>query len=275
MTSKRKLIILLSLLAIPGAAAADPLNREEVLQLTQLGLGDDAVIAKIRADTVDFDLSTDDMLDLKRRGVSSSVIAALISNRYAPKVPQSIDSPDPLVPHPAGLYILHEDRRIMQRMDATVSNQAKTGGLLGYALSAGIASMSVKVAIQSQTSKVPATPNPKFYFFAAESNGDGSAAWANGANSVVNSPAELSLVKLTPKKDRREARVGSVNIAGAKSGVMDKDRIDFSFSAIRPGVYAIEPKEKMAPGEYGFIYSLAGAGTGGAMTAKIFDFTVK
>jgi hypothetical protein len=46
----------------------------------KLGLGDDAVIAKVIADKVDFDLSTSDMVAFKSQGSSSPVIAALISN---------------------------------------------------------------------------------------------------------------------------------------------------------------------------------------------------
>ncbi|MCW2363559.1 MULTISPECIES: hypothetical protein [Sphingobium] len=261
----------------PQWLQAEPLNRDAVFQLTKLGLGDDAVIAKIQADKVDFDLSTDEMIEMKGMGVSSAVIAAAISNRYVAKVEPSLDSPDPMVSHPAGLYVFYADGGTprMQRMEATVTNQAKTGGIFGYALTGGLASMSVKAVVQNETSRVPVSTKPRFYFFSSESNGDGAGAWASGLNTVINSPAELTLIRLTKKDDRREARVGSVNIGGAKTGVMDKDRIMFSHTAMRPGVFMIEPSENLEPGEYGFIYSLAGGGANGAMTARIFDFTVR
>jgi len=264
------------LVAFANPAGAQPLDRAGVQQLASLGLGDDAIVAKIQADKVDFDLSTDQMIELKKQGVSSAVIAAMISNRYVAKVAPSLDSPDPKVPHPAGLYAFYADGAgRMQRMEPTVTNQAKTGGLFGYALTGGLASMSVKAAIQNQTSRVPVTGSSRFYFFAASSNGDDSGAWASGTNTVVNSPAELTLIRLTAKDGRREARVGSMNIGGAKTGVMDKDRIAFTHTAVRPGVYVIEPNAPLPAGEYGFIYSLAGGGAGGAMTARIFDFTVR
>lgn len=252
------------------------MDQTSVMQLTQLGLGDDAVVAKIEADKVDFDLSTDQMIALKKQGVSSSVIAAMISNRYIAKVEPSLVSPDPMVPHPAGLYALYpEGAGRMQRMEPTVTNQAKTGGIFGYALTGGLASMSVKAAIQNDTSRVPVGGKPRFYFFAGQSNGNDSGAWASGSNAVVNSPAELTLIRLMKKDGRREARVGSINIGGAKTGVMDKDRLEFTHAEVRPGVYVIESSTLLQPGEYGFIYSLAGGGAGGAMTARIFDFTVR
>ena len=261
----------------PEIAFAEPLNRDSVTQLTQLGLGDDAVVAKIEADKVNFELSTDEMIEMKRKGISSAVIAAVIGNRFVAKVEPSLDSPDPMVPHPAGLYVLQAENNLsrMQRMEPTVTNQAKTGGIFGYALTGGLASMSIKAAIQNDTSRVPTSRRPKFYFFSAESNGDSSSAWASGANTVINSPAELSLLRLTKKQGRREARVGSMNIGGTKTGVMDKDRVEFVHSAVRPGVFIMEPNADLEPGEYGFIYSLGGGGAGGAMTARIFDFTVR
>ena len=86
-------------------------------------------------------------------------------------------------------------------------------------------------------------------------------------------------MRFNVKKDRREARVGSFNIAGAKTGVMDKDRISFSYEQVTPGVYRVTPSSDLEPGEYGFLYSMsAGSGPGmfggGVMTARIFDFGI-
>lgn len=91
----------------------------------------------------------------------------------------------------------------------------------------------------------------------------------------VTSPAEFTLIKLTSRKGRREARVGSVNIGGAKSGVMDKDQIPFVYEMVRPGVFRATPKAEIASGEYGFIYAISGCGTAGALTARVFDFSVR
>lgn len=166
----------------------------------------------------------------------------------------------------------------MQRIDPTVSNQAKTGGILGYALTGGIASLSVKASIQNETARVHATETqPTFYFFFDESNPSvavATTAWAAGTAATVTSPAEFTLIRLTKKQGRREARVGSANIGGAKTGVMDKDRISFGYELLRPGVFKVKPDAPLNAGEYGFIYSIAGGGAGGAVTARIFDFSI-
>ena len=75
-------------------------------------------------------------------------------------------------------------------------------------------------------------------------------------------------------------RVGSMNLGGAKSGVMDKDRIAFDYEQVAPGVFKVMPRADLGTGEYGFLYSVSagsgpgmwGGGTGGA---RIFDFAIR
>jgi hypothetical protein len=256
---------------------AEPLTIEKVLELSALQIGDDAIIAKIEGDEAVFDLSTEQMIDLRKKGISSPVLAAMLKTKQKAVPKLSLDSPDPMVPHAPGLYVLQGSGETakMTRMNFTVTNQAKTGGILGYALTSGLASMSVKVVIQNDTAPIKAGPNPKFYFyFDSAAQEQGSVTWASGSNTFVTSPAEFTLIRLAAKNGQREARVGSMNIGGAKSGVMDKDRIGFRAVELRPGVYEVTPNAMLQPGEYGFIFSLGGGGSNGAMTARIFDFSV-
>lgn len=278
MIRKATFALALAGLSLTHPAMAKDITLDEVLQLHALGIGDEAIIAKIESEETIFDLSTEQMIELRQKGLSSSVIAALVKTKENLKPVLSLDSPDPMVAHPAGVYLLKgsgPDAK-MARMQFTVTNQAKTGGVFGYALTGGLASASVKVAIQNDTAPIATNGTPKFYFFFDDvSKGQDANTWASGANTFVNSPAEFTLVELEPKKGRREARVGSLNIAGAKSGVMDKDRIAFNSREVRVGVYEVTPAAPLAPGEYGFIFSLGAGGTNGAMTARIFDFSVR
>lgn len=260
---------------------AETLDNAAVVSLVSAGLGDEAVIAKIKTSEAKYDLSSAQLIELKNKGVSGPVIAAmLVAATPAPKpIVLSMDSPDPMVPHAAGFYMLDgsgEPR--MRRIDATVTNQAKTGGTIGFALTGGIASMSIKAAIPGESARVSAaTSAPEFYLFFDESNANGAPAsvWTAGATTTIQSPAELTLIALNPKDGRREARVGSTNLGGAKVGVMDKDRVSFDYDLIRPGVYRVKPQGTLRKGEYGFIYSITGGGAGGALSARIFDFSVR
>uniref|UniRef100_UPI00341D44F1 hypothetical protein n=1 Tax=Sphingomonas bacterium TaxID=1895847 RepID=UPI00341D44F1 len=273
-------------LAITTSASAETLNNGTVIALTQAGLGDEAIIAKIKTSSASYDLSTDQIIALKKQGVSGPVIAAMLSasNPTAGTTAFSMDAADPAVPHPPGVYLLVDGPTpSMKRIDATVSNQAKTGGILGYALTSGIASMSIKAAIPGESARTNTiSAQPVFYFFFDESNPDSArqaVTWSSGSNASVTSPNEFTLVKLDQKKGRREARVGSMNIGGAKTGVMDKDQIPFDYDMVRPGVFKATPRMALKPGEYGFMYAITGGGgggfAGGAMTARIFDFSVR
>jgi hypothetical protein len=55
----------------------------------------------------------------------------------------SLTDINPMVPHPSGVYFIDAGSSRLQRIDPTMSSQAKTGGIFGYALTMGIASMSV------------------------------------------------------------------------------------------------------------------------------------
>ena len=269
--------------AAQAPAAAETLTNASVIQLVKAGIGNDAVIAKIKATPGTYNLNTDDLIALKSAGVPGDVIAAMIAGYTRPQpvmaaAALSLTDINPMTPHPSGLYLIDTSANRLDRIDPTVSTQAKTGGIFGYALTMGIASMSVKVSIAGEGARVAAaTGTPSFYFFFDASNpatANISSSWAAGSAQTVSSPSEFTLIRLMEKKGRREARVGSLNIGGAKTGVMDKDRIPFDYQMVREGVYKVTPKVPLEAGQYGFIYALAGGGTGGAMSARIFDFSI-
>jgi hypothetical protein len=266
---------------VASPAIADTLTNATVVELVKAGLGDEAVIAKIKASDANYSLGTDELIALKQQGVSGPVIAAMIAastKATDTPAPMSMTAIDPMTPHPSGVYLIDTPANQLDRIDPTMSSQAKTGGKFGYAITGGIASMSIKVAIAGETARV-ASPSatPSFYMFFDASNpatANMASSWAAGSAQTVTSPSEFTLVKLMEKKGRREARVGSTNIGGTKTGVMDKDRIAFDYQMVRPGVFKVMPKQPLESGQYGFIYALQGGGTAGAMSARIFDFSV-
>lgn len=277
---KRVTLALACALLFASPAAAETLTNDTIIQLVKAGIGNDAVIAKIKATPGNYALSTDDLIALKNAGVSGDVIAAMIAGPAKAEAPavMSLTDINPMTPHPSGLYLIDAAANRLDRIDPTVSNQAKTGGIFGYALTGGIASMSIKVAISGEAARVVSpSGTPSFYFFFDASNPQTAnivSSWAAGSAQTVSSPSEFTLIKLMEKSGRREARVGSMNIGGAKTGVMDHDRIPFDYQMVRQGVYKVTPKQALEPGQYGFIYALSGGGTGGAMTARIFDFAI-
>jgi hypothetical protein len=278
-------------LVFASVAQAETLTNASIITLSRAGLGDDVIIAKIKATANQFDLTTDQVIALKQTGISGAILAAMIaassSSPVSDKGALSADSPDPLVPHPSGVYLLADSPAPgkMLRLDPTTANQTKTGGMLGYALTGGLASVSMKSILPGAAARIATGgARPTFYFYFDQANqslsgGGAGGLWLSGMSSVT-SPNEFSLVRFDVKKDRREARVGSFNIAGAKTGVMDKDRIAFSYEQVAPGVFKATPSGDLSEGQYGFLYSVSGgSGPGlysrGVMTSKVFDFGIR
>jgi hypothetical protein len=261
---------------VAAPASAQSLTIDQVVGLSSAGIGDDAIIAKIRSSGSRFDLTTDQMISLKQRGVSGPVLATMLGAGSSGGVSMSPESPDPMAPHPTGVYLLRAPTA-MAKLDPTVSSQARTGSMLGYAFSYGLAPIHMKTSIQNASAHLKTIDKlPVFYFFFDDSNpnsGSGQASWLAGSVMNVTSPTEFALVHFQLKGDHREANVGSISVTGAKMGVMDKDRIQFTYNQVRPGVYRVTPATSLAPGEYGFLISLGGAASG-AVAAKIYDFSV-
>ena len=56
------------------------ITKEEIVKLSQDGVSDDTIIAKIRQDRSAFRLSADEILELKKAGVSDRVVQAMLGS---------------------------------------------------------------------------------------------------------------------------------------------------------------------------------------------------
>lgn len=268
-------------LCLATAAHAEALRNDDVIALLEAGLGDEAVIAKIETSDGNFDTDTQTLVALRAKGVSGPVIAAMVK-RAGATIRYDDASANPKVPHTPGFYMLDNSFDVprMVKIDPIASTQVKTGGILGYALTGGIASASMKAVLPGATAKRQTSARrPTFYVFFDPPGENATAVFSTGFGNAIVSPNEFSLIDLMEKKERREARVGSLNIAGAKSGVMDKDQIPFTYQQVAPNVFQITPDRSLEPGEYGFLFALIGGSgpgmAGGVAGARVFDFTVK
>lgn len=264
--------------AMPNKPAPELLTNQTVISMVQAGLGPEAIEAKIGASRGSFDTSTNALIALKQAGVPDSVIAAMLNRSKSAVVASAVadnSNPDPLVPHAPGIYLLDpRGSGRMIRIDATVSNQLKTSNLWGYALTSGISSMKMKAVIPNASARVRAmTRRPVFYFYFNQNSPLAAInEFSAGFSATATSPNEFSLIRFDTKKDRREAAVASVNLfGGMKSGISDKARVQFTYDDVAPGVFKVTPNVELAPGEYGFLYSI---GAQAGSTARIFDFSV-
>jgi hypothetical protein len=264
----------------PQAAAARPgeemLTNQAIISLVSAGLGPDTIVAKISASRGTYDTSTNALIQLKQANVPDAVIAAMVNRSKSPVMANATldnSNPDPLAPHSPGIYVLDpRGSGQMLKIDPTVSNQTKTSNILGYAFTYGLSSAKLKTVIPNPSARVHAFgTHPSFYFFFNQSSALASIAdFSTGFSAAATSPNEFSLVRLQQKGDHREAVIGSLGFASAKSGISDKARMAFTYDEVAPGVFKVTPSVDLQPGEYGFVYSVTGSTT----IARIFDFSV-
>lgn len=270
-------------------AYAETLTNRSIVALTASGVGDDVIIAKIRSSDTNFDVSTDQIIALKKQGVSGPVIAAMIAASSQPKqaaAPATArdrsQAPSPgsarrpananvaAPARPAGIYLVSGSDLV--RIDFNVSGQTRTGGFLGAMLTSGITATSIKTVLQGEHARVATSDrSPTFYFYLPDAANHANLSSFEAQSTSPISPNEFSLIRLFEKKGRREARIGKASIGGVRSGVIDRDRIEFQFDEVRPGVFSVRPATPMEPGEYSFVM----IGAGGTNVARFFDFSVQ
>ncbi len=89
-------------LAAQSTARTTPLSVEEVLKQSQGGVSEELIITEIKKNGKPFDLNSDEILDLKKSGVSDTVIKYLLdpSQPYTPPAPppKAPETPAPTPP---------------------------------------------------------------------------------------------------------------------------------------------------------------------------------
>ena len=268
-----------------GVALAETLNNDSIISLVKAGVGEEAIVAKIKQSPSQYEISVQDLIRLKKYNVPSRVITAMIettaNNSNRSNLTWSIDSRDPMIPHPPGVYVL-TDRSEAAKMvviTPTTSRQTKSGGFWSYALTGGMISMSFKAIIPGAHARTQSTQTrPIFYFYFGQNGQPTTNTFAT--SEIITIPTEFSLIRFEVKSQHREKKVGTYNITGVKSGLSENDRIPFTYSLLSPGVYEVIPVIDLLPGEYGFVIDPAANSTSpmagvGRFNTKVFDFSIK
>jgi hypothetical protein len=161
------------------------LTNAQIVQMTQLGLGDEIIIARIKTSACNFSLSGSDLADLKRAGVSQKVTAAMVS-RNAPA--------DPRVTVGSKSLQLH----------ALVA--AKIGGKLGFVLTYAAKPLKEKACLEGAHSPVAVS-------------GDASILLELPPGVAIEN---YLLTRMDERKDQRELEVASTRGWGVRAGAIVK-----------------------------------------------------
>ncbi len=252
---KGKAILALALsLALP-LLAEEALTNQDVVKMISAGLGEAVIVAKVReAPAVDFHLGVDDLLALRRAGVSEAVVQAMLDRSKA------------AVPEPAQAVAVGLGMDLVAVSLKTAEGRAPLRIVRGDMSSAGFGPYRnsfvnypglrarVRTHERRPTLLVKSeTPLEGGRYFLAKLDSD----TGNGVRSL----------KVSSFKSGLRAMFGS------DRGVMAPDSdwtIPFETAEESPGLWRVTPKRDLEPGEYGWYVHL----TAGPQGAGLFDFGV-
>lgn len=262
------LSLVLLLTSVTLSAQNEVLTNQTVLDMIELGFGDDVVVTKISTSQTDFSTSIQDLKALKEKGVSNDIIVAMMQ---ANKENEDEDKKNEIAK--SGIYF--KDNGKLKKVFPTVFSGTKTSTLKA-AFTYGIADAKMKSVMNNEHSNnIVQTNTPTFvFFFDRKEQTSFAASASNWWFTVASSPNEFVLANLKVKKGKRELETGTANLyAGNSIGINENDIIGFDIEAINDLEFKVTPKRPLEPGEYCFFYQ----GTipqGGFNNQSVFDFSI-
>jgi hypothetical protein len=221
---------------VPIVQASD-ITDARVIEMAKLGLDDDIIIAKIKNGTCRFHLSDSDLMDLKRAGVSSRVLAVMVDSSALIEPHVTVDKKDVTL-HTLGM--------------------AKVGGRLGHTLTVGIKSVKEKAYLDGQHSSV------------VTSSGALIGIELPKGETIDN----YIVVQLDGKNDRRELEVEARGgIVGGKNGIRAESIRKTSSTALGGNRFQLATGS-LKRGEY-LVYVVGSPDVNKGIYGKGYDFSVE
>jgi hypothetical protein len=233
------------------AGEGETLTNVGVMQLCELGLGDEVVIAKIKqAEAVAFKLEIDDLAQLKSAGVSGPVIAAMLERTTAP--PASVVAVGGLV---------GEDVSRPEVVLKSAGGEVELTGMYGhYSMTHAFITVLAFMNYEGLHAAVRTTDVRPAFLVACDKNPRGI----------------FYLVKAEVDDDDgiRSVKAGQMSMYNMQSILKpDEDwTLDYEAEQLESGLWKLTPAKDLPPGEYG-VWKAAGSDPT-AMNAYLFDFGV-
>jgi hypothetical protein len=253
-------VALFATLAMAPCRAQTPvpdtaLTVEEVVKLNRAGFSEELIVTKIKKYAKAFDLSTEELVELKKQGLSDNIIRFLLdpTQPYTPSPPPVAATAQPakkypedslatLTPSEPGLYLFNA--KTPSKVDLKVMLGIHKGKLLKGKSIAYLAGPSAKLRVR--------TTKPIFYLRLPEGK----------------EISDVVLISLLQKGDRRELD----GIPGLKTGLNPDDVWPFDQVEAGPKLFKLTPPA-LTGGEY--LFFLVGAAEPDKGTfGKGFDFGV-
>lgn len=271
------------------AGKEEILTNQKILQLHNAELGKSVIIGKINTSKCEFALDTDDLIKLKKAGLPSDIIEAMITrssvlsgtvvssdNNSGKQL--SVTGSDSIKAIPSGIYYMTKGSRELVELEPSVFSQAKIeSGMLGM----GFGKTKQRASLSGEKANLQVIDSlPEFYFyFDKAQNGNLAGSQNVGWYSSASSPNEFLLINFTFSQNKnsknREVVTSTMSAyEGARMGIEEAYKVKFRYTKLAPGIYKVYFEHALPKGEFGFMYAGGASTYNMTQINKVFDFGV-
>ena len=237
-----------------------PLTNDSVVKLVKAGLTEDVILSMVNLQPSRYSLTPDDLIGLKKDGVSDKIIAAMIAKgsssatNSASSTPAVSTPPDATTALEIGVYFKKKDQWV-ELMPEVIN--WKTGGLLKGIASGGLIKGDVNGNIKGAQSRNTVTTPLEFLLKTSEGV----------------AITEYQLIRLRKNKNDREFRTVTGGVLHASGGAT-RDVVDFEGKRIGNRTFSAVLPDNIGAGEYGFLPPGAVASKNAASIGKMYTFRI-
>lgn len=217
---------------------SSPNDNARIVAMSSMGLDDAIIVARIQSSTWTFKLSDADIMALRKDGVSSRVVAAMVDSSAVGTAKVTVDD---------------------QPVQLVTMGQAKTAGRIVNSLSGDLTPLKENAFLEGPAAATSASPMPEIVIRLPK------------GDSIEN----YILVKMNEKEDRRELEVGSgTNASGSRTGLSSSAAVrPIRVIARGEQTFQLLPRVPLKDGQY-MIYVVGSADERKDIYGKGYDFSV-
>lgn len=234
-------------LVLAQVSFAEILTNDTIISMVKAGLGESLIISKVKASQNQFELSTDNILKLKKEGVSEKVIQTMVEVSATNAIPEKPkQSKEMLDIQTKGDFFVLKDGKLTEMdyvkgyTEASIGQAFKQHFLFSFKNKTAIIMENVKAKLRLND------PSPVFY--------------------TRYNPTEIGIAKFTVQDVKNRRYIFVVSQIGSTLGnIYPKEHdILFDYEKLPEGIYKITLKNSLPTGEYGIALS----------SYRVYDFGV-
>jgi hypothetical protein len=254
-----KIFRLLILCAMVASAQEEALTNDAVAKMVKAGLGEGLIISMIQNQPGKYSLSPDDLVNLKRQGVSDKVLAAMLGKGSGSAAPVPASAPavaatsDSDIPPGIEIGLYFKKAGKWEELLPEVVNW-KTGGVVKSIATVGIVKGDVNGHIPGIHSRTSVASPLEFLIDAPEGV----------------AITEYQLLRLREEKESREFRTVTGGVMHVSGGAT-RDVVPFEGKKIMSRIYKVV-LPSLGPGEYGFLPPSTVNSTSSTSLGKMYTF---